>query len=274
MYSGTTLTRYSGRIMGAHQKIDRVARKHLMRVLPSEQYFPGIRTILHFEGKNGPDGIKRKSPAKDEPWHFYDPFDESDARLTEIIQSHFDHLVHELKEHNKEKAGFEAAWLSHAIVDGLTPAHHYPYEEKLSELRGGRQNDSRASVKEKLMIRGQNTPETILNNWKMWGAKGLMSTHGYFELGVAAIIAPLGLSDSYPSTADTRLVQDLGVVELFRQRARQVAELHMYKSFYEHGWTSKLAFQVRHSLGPIIINTVTLAWYAACLEADVQGQQS
>ena len=65
MYSGTTLTRASGRMLGAHQKIDRLAEKQLQRLLVTPKPFPSISSILHFEGYRGPDGIKRKSPARD-----------------------------------------------------------------------------------------------------------------------------------------------------------------------------------------------------------------
>jgi hypothetical protein len=56
MYSGTTMRNSSGNILGAHQKIDKVARKALEKSLPNTP-FPSIKTILYFEGKNGPDGI-------------------------------------------------------------------------------------------------------------------------------------------------------------------------------------------------------------------------
>ena len=49
--------------MGTHQKIDRVARKHLAEVVENDDSFPSIKDILLFEGKNGPDGIKKKSPS-------------------------------------------------------------------------------------------------------------------------------------------------------------------------------------------------------------------
>ena len=136
MYSGTTFTNFSGSVLGGHQKIDRVARKYLRKITEDTDGFPKIRSIIHFEGKNGPDGIKRKSPAKDEPWHFYDPFDEDDSQLLELIDGHYKILVKELKKGTPEKAAFDAAWIAHALVDGLTPAHHYPYEETLEELRG------------------------------------------------------------------------------------------------------------------------------------------
>jgi hypothetical protein len=74
-----------------------------------------LRRFLHFEGKNGPDAIKRKSPAQDEPWHYYSPFDEQDSQLIDLIKSHYKQLVVELKAKNKEKSAFEAAWLAHAL---------------------------------------------------------------------------------------------------------------------------------------------------------------
>ena len=53
MYSGTTLRTKSGRMMGVHQRIDRVARRHIEEFLPYNINFPSSRQILHFEGLNG-----------------------------------------------------------------------------------------------------------------------------------------------------------------------------------------------------------------------------
>src|SRR5699024_1443800 len=133
MYSGTTLTsmKWFDAWFGAHQKIDRVARRHVAKVFEGHgYYFPSSWQILKFEGQNGPDGIKRKAPAQDEPWHFYDPHNPDDVRLTVSIAEHYEQLVAALQERNNARASFEAAWLSHAIVDGLTPAHHFPYEKE------------------------------------------------------------------------------------------------------------------------------------------------
>src|SRR5258706_9905477 len=96
MYSGTTLRTSSGRIIGAHQKLDRVSRKALEEIAP-ESDFPSIKDILQFEGKNGPDGIKSKSPAQDEPWHYYDPSDPNDTKLTDMIVQHSKNLTTALK---------------------------------------------------------------------------------------------------------------------------------------------------------------------------------
>lgn len=269
MYSGTTFNKYSGRVLGAHQKFDRVARKHLEKLLTDNKTFPQSRTILQFEGKNGPDGIKRKSPAKDEPWHYYSPFDKNDSQLIELIMDHYKNLVKELQAGNKEKSAFEAAWLAHAIVDGLTPAHHYPYEEKLIELRGGEGLESRDSIKNKLVIPGDTKRAQVKNNWKMWGPRGLFTSHGLFEMGIAAIIKPVGFGDAQPKQTDLELVRHIGIDEYFKRSAREIAVLGMFDSYVKKGWTPKLAHQVRQKLGPLIIMNITLAWYAASADAGL-----
>ncbi len=275
MYSGTTLTKLSGRVIGAHQKIDSVARRHLAKITHEngQRVFPSIRKILQFEGKNGPDGIKRKSPSRDEPWHFYSPFNDDDSKLSELIRDHYNLLVVQLKEGNKERTAFEAAWLAHALVDGLTPAHHYPYEEKLSVIRGGTGNSARSSVKEKIVQPGNTKRQQVKNNWKMWGPKGLISTHGLFEIGIASIIKPLSFGDAVPEDEDIKKFLELGVVEWFKRTAREIAVLDMYERYYRRGWSTKLTLDVRHKLLPPVVKTVTLAWYAALSDAGLLKKQ-
>lgn len=267
MYSGTTLTKTSGRILGAHQKLDRVARKQLKKLLPSDHLFPKSGKILHFEGKNGPDALKRKSPAQDEPWHYYSPFDTADSALVHLIEDHYRQLVKELKAGNEERTAFEAAWLAHALVDGLTPAHHYPYEAELTELRGGEGIETRTSIKAKWIIPGINRREQVKNNFKMWGPKGLITTHGLFEMGIATIIAPLTFKDSPLSKHDIERAFEIGPIEWFKAAAKEIAVLDMYGAYYKKGWTPKLAVQVRHKLGPVIIQAVTVAWLCALVDA-------
>jgi hypothetical protein len=269
MYSGTSLTKYSGRVVGAHQKIDRVSRKHLSRLTPDKTVFPSSRKIVYFEGNKGPDAIKLKSPAKDEPWHYFDPFDDHDTLIRENIAEHYQRLIVELKADNQERIAFEAAWLSHAIVDGLTPAHHYPYEKRLTELRGGEGRESRTTYRAKLFAPGQNRREKLKNNWQIWGPRGLISAHMMFEFGVASIIAPLSFGESVPTQKEIMHAQQLGILELFKQTAREIAILDMYTNYIAKGWTPKLAHQVRHKLGPLIIKNVTLAWYLALVDAGI-----
>lgn len=267
MYSGTTLTQFSGNILGAHQKIDRVARRHLEFLMP-ESRFPNIRQILSFEGANGPDGIKRKSPAKDEPWHYFRPFDPNDTGILDIITDHYGLLVKALAAKDDVRAAFEAAWLAHAMVDGMTPAHHYPYEEELIELRGGEGIETRTSLKEKVLLPGKTRLEQFGNNWKMWGPKGLMTTHGGFEWGVATVILPTRLKLARPSEEDIAAFTEQPIADWYRAVAQEVARLGLYDKFMEKGWTTQLARMVRKELAPLIVHSVTLAWHGALLESQ------
>jgi len=266
MYSGTTLRplNYFDAWFGAHQKIDRTARRFLGELIADRIAFPSVAQITKFEGMNGPDGIKRKSPAQHEPWHFYDPANPQDDRLVRLIDFHYRELVKALTSDDTVRAAFEAAWLAHAIVDGLTPAHHYPYEAELTKLR----KDgiaSRTSAKEKLILPGENLPQKLGNNWKMWGDKGLVATHFAFEWGIAIMATPLRLNRGRPAEADLDKISRAGAGALFAERAEAVAALDMYRTFYKWGWTPKLAKAARRELLPLIVNTVTLAWYGAAL---------
>lgn len=269
MYSGTTLKPLTGKLIGAHQKIDRLARAGLQKLLTNNDSFPASKLILHFEGVNGPDAIKRKSPAKDEPWHYYSPFDESDTRLIGIIDRHYDQLVKALRNKDEVRAAFEAAWLAHAIVDGLTPAHHYPYEEKLAEIRGGKGLESRNTLKDKLIMPGQNRREQLRNNWKMWGPKGLLASHGFFELGIALMIAPLTEKRVPLSRNDLRELNKYGMLGFFRLKAKEVAALDVYSAYVKSGWTPVLARRIRKKVVPVIVKTVALAWFAAAIDAGI-----
>lgn len=266
MYSGSTFTTYSGRILGAHQKIDRVARRHLQHLAPGTR-FPSIRRILHFEGGNGPDAIKRKSPAKDEPWHYFKPFDPKDTDLLNLIRDHYELLVQALVKGDDVRGAFEAAWLAHALVDGLTPAHHYPYEETLVELRGGEGIETRTSIKEKLVMPGETRREQLSNNWKMWGPGGLMTSHGMFEWGVATAIIPLRFRLALPTKEEIDAFKSQDIAEWYRTVAQEVVQLGLYTRFIKTGWTIPLAKAVRKELAPRIIKTVTLVWYGALYDA-------
>lgn len=255
--------------MGAHQKIDRIARTHLAELLPAGAGFPRIRTILHFEGKNGPDGIKRKSPARNEPWHFIDPLAaDKDKEFTKLIEGHYSQLVIELKAKNNERAGFEAAWLAHAIVDGLTPAHHHPYEAQINALRS-LGISSRTTISEKLIFRGDTKAQTVINTFKAYGPRGLYMGHVLFELGFAWIIRPLRFPDARPSRIEIKNTSLLEPMEFFMQRAREVAVLDLFNAYLKKGWSSKITRQMRQQLAPIIIRTVTTMWYKAAVEAGI-----
>lgn len=253
--------------MGVHQKIDRIAHRHVTKRVPALIPFPSAHDILHFEGLNGPDGIKRKSPAKDEPWHYIDPTDSKDREIVDMIHDHIHNMATALKSGNRERAAFEAAWMAHAIVDGLTPAHHYPLEEKLEELRG-EGLETRRTTKDKLLLPGKTRRIQVRNNWEFWGAKGVMTTHLGFELGVATTVATQRFDASAPSDDEYAHVEHDGFETVFYEALHEIAELDMYKEFSRQGWTRRLARETRDILAPRIIKTVTLAWYEAVLKAE------
>lgn len=265
MYSGTTLHNKSGNLMGAHQKFDRVARKKLAELRPDSN-FPDARLILHFEGNNGPDGVKRKSAGTDEPWHFWDPTNPEDTVLITVIAEHYNKLVEALSHQNEEKAAFEAAWLAHAVVDGLTPAHHYPYEAKLTELRG-EGNETRTSFKKKVVITGDTKRQTLQKNWQMWGAKGLLMSHAFFEFGVSSISRPLKFKKLHFTNPDVRHVKNIGIEAFMKELALEIYELNMYERFLKRGWTLKLSKDTRRHLAPKIVTAITLLWVLAYDEA-------
>ncbi|MCA9327406.1 hypothetical protein KDA14_02650 [Candidatus Saccharibacteria bacterium] len=257
---------------GAHQKIDRLARRKFACDAADgpATLFPETKQILQFEGHNGPDAIKRKTPAQDEPWHYYDPYDETDTQILDIIAEHYKNLVAALREENKTRASFEAAWLAHAVVDGLTPAHHYPYEKELQRLRGGKGIESRTTAKEKILMPGDTMREKLRNNWQMWGDKGLLATHIAFEAGVALVILPLRFTRMRFQPRPKRTPY----LEYFKSQATIVADLKLYEQFYVSAWTPKLAKRVRRELVPVIVSTVAYIWQSAAEEAYKKGKST
>ena len=267
MYAGTTFGHHSGNIIGVHQRIDRVARRHVVKHVKHGAFFPTIKTILHFEGKNGPDGIKSKSPSIDEPWHFINPKAGVDDPLVLVIQDHIENLVAALRLKDEVRAGFEAAWLAHAITDGLTPAHHYPLAEKIEEL-WGKPHHERSSKRDKIIIKGTGKRDMLSKNWQYWGSRGVFNLHWLFEFGVASAITTSRFEDIVVSKKDKRLVEDEGYLHYFLKSVKEVDALQMYETFEKTGWSARLGNQTRRELAPLIMRNVCLAWYSASVKAE------
>lgn len=262
MYSGTTFRHHSGNLVGVHQRIDRVAKKHLIHHIGRTPFFPTIKTILHFEGKNGPDGIKSKSPSVDEPWHFISPDATTDDPLVKTIEDHLYNLSVALKKQDEVRAGFEAAWLSHAIVDGLTPAHHFPLAEKIEEL-WGKAHHERNSKSDKIIIKGNGRRDSLAKNWEYWGTKGIFSAHLFYEMGVASSLTVATFKDIGITAEDLARVEREGYIPLFMESIKAIDAMGTYQEFAKTGWSVHLANISRKRLVPLIIKNVCLAWYAA-----------
>lgn len=260
-------------VFHAHQKLDRVARRHLKRYIPQDGFFPTRTQIIHFEAGRGPDNAKLKRQINGEqPWHFIDPFNPDDTELHEHIGVHYDGLVEALKDKDGVQSAFHAAWLAHALVDGLTPAHHYPYEEELERLRGGEARHTRKGLTGRLYVKSPSLRESVLMSTKLVGPKGLLTNHAMFEAGAYALIAPLSLNSGRPSRIDLEHAKDVGVTEVFKELVGEVAGLHLYDRFIAGGWTPRLARQVRKELAPRMVRMITLAWYCAFWEAEAAAK--
>ncbi|HMT19123.1 MAG TPA: hypothetical protein PKD15_03760, partial [Candidatus Saccharibacteria bacterium] len=156
-----------------------------------------------------------------------------------------------------------------AVVDGLTPAHHFPYEEKLVEIRGGDGMHTRDSIKNKVIMPGDTIMKKLRNNWAMYGVGGLMSMHGLFEVGAGLILAPIKMKTAKPLDLDIAQLIEVGYEEVFKRAAREIALLDMYDRLHERGWTVRLVRDVRNHLGPVMAKTVCLVWYSAMRDAGL-----
>ncbi|MGH7195546.1 MAG: hypothetical protein ACREGA_02090 [Candidatus Saccharimonadales bacterium] len=270
MYSGTTLKplKKFDAHFGVHQKIDRLAFRLLMPLDVATAKLPGINQIIRFEGLDGPDGIKRKSPAEDELWHFYDPYDPADDQILQVLEDQKTSLIKALKSGDKTRAAFEMAWLAHGLVDGLTPAHHYPYEQELHQV-SGLKKDERTSIKDKWLMPGATFSRQLANNWQIWGDKGLFFMHMLFEDGLAVIISPARFRDLSLGSGEIAAAYKKGLSQYFDEQAQLIAGYKIYDDFYRLGWTPKLMKTIHQKLMPAIIKTVALAWYCACIDAGL-----
>lgn len=258
----------------AHQKIDKTSFRHLHKIMEEPFFFPDIKHILHFEGRNGPDSTKLKNKQDvEQPWHFINPFDITDTDLHGLIDGHYSELVKALRCKDEIKAAFEASWLAHALVDGMTPAHHYPYEEALELLRGDSRH-SRKGLVGRALVKGENRRDSFKRSFQLIGPKGLLTNHAMFEGGAYTIMAPLKLANAVPDAEDIRLVREHGVVDTFQRYAREIAAIDMYERYVQNGWSAKLMRDIRHELAPRMVRMVTLAWYAALCDAGHESDDT
>ncbi len=258
MYSGFVTHKRVITRVGIHQRFDMAAYR-LISPYISEESFPSLKDILHFEGYNGPDGLKVKSPKVAEPSHLYDPLTDQ-GEVPMHIENHYRMLVDRLKAGDMIRGAFEASWMAHYICDGLTPAHHFPLEEKLLEARESVSSlplDTRDF--ERLVAQTR-------KYWQIWGAKGHYTTHFNFEMGIAfaLVLFPIRARFSEGSLARAR---SLGPLEFFKEEARAVAELELYDKFYADGWSADIAGTVKNVIAPQTAATIGYIWLLALLEA-------
>lgn len=269
MYSTTTLvknSRFNGRYIGTHQRIDLAARHVLAKAISEDRYFPTGKEIIYFEGTRGPDGLKRKSPGEDEPSHMWSD-SPNGAGVRKLIKDYRHNLVTALKTHDHEKAAREAAWMAHMVTDGLTPAHHYPLGEEKKRLMTGDEMMTVFGAPMKGLMKGRNWRETWKNNWQYWGFSGSMSQHVSYEYGVLMLVASIPIKKLIPKINIEKFRQS-DFKEEYLQAVEKMQKMQIYEDFVAKGWTVGLAYETRDELLPMIIEMVALGWYAALEEAE------
>jgi len=265
MYSGfITRKRVIGKF-GIHQRFDNLAYKLILPMLKT-QTFPTKKQILHFEGMNGPDGLKVKSPNYNEPSHLYNPKD-NQGEVPTHIKNHYALLTEALKQADLIRASFEAAWLAHFITDGLTPAHHAMGDE----IVGLDQKSSKiiAVLLENPKKLEQNPRfKKLKKQWGMWGGKGVMTRHFYFELGAATAMMLARIKVKF-DWDKYELAQTKGPLALFRREAKDIAKLNLYDRFQTEGWNNKIAKIIKNQIAPQTIETIAVIWLLAYVEAGL-----
>lgn len=160
--------------------------------------------------------------------------------------------------------------MAHAITDGLTPAHHYPFREERDELVGDADYVKVFGVKLKGVSKGDTFAETMRKNWLYLGAGGLMTKHIAFEYGVAYIITPARLVSLQPKDFKRSDAENADFEKAFYAGLERVVALDMYQRFLDKGWTTDLAIDTREVLIPEIVRAITLGWASAVNQAKLE----
>lgn len=275
MYATTAIaknSKLSGRFIGTHQQLDKIARRALSNLLPQGCYFPSESAILYFEGTRGPDGLKRKSPEQDEPTHFWIP-DKDDGKMLMQIQNYYWNLRDSLEKRDNFRAAFEASWLAHFVTDSLTPAHHFPLSDVKEDLMTNHEFIKFFGEPIKGLMHGKNAKETLKNNWKYYGTGGHMNKHLAFEYRIARMATAMPNQLLEPEFSGKELKWHDFSSEISRT-VKEVFDLGIYDEFCQIGWTPRVEMTIRNQLLPLIVKEITLAWYYASLEAyDIDEAQ-
>jgi hypothetical protein len=265
VYSGFINSKRTLPAVGVHQRFDSAAYR-LVAPQMQRQRFPTRRQIIGFEGVNGPDGLKAKSPGQHEPGHLYNP--QTDVGdIPGLIEAHYGTLVAALRRGDLVRAAFDAAWLAHYICDGMTPAHHFPLDAELAAY-GADYASKPHRYKHAVVVRGPTTAQTIKTSWALWGGKGLLSTHFNFEMGVATALVGRRIRTRLDA-ATVEQARRSGPVAYFKQQAQDIASLQMYERFYAQGWSADMAQLVVRRLAPQTVQAIAVVWLLAYQEAGL-----
>lgn len=236
----THLTKGKFNSVGTHQKFDRAAYGLIRNKLPKDK-FPNRSMILNFEGFGGPDGLKFKGKYVSD--HMWDPVNKI-GQLPHWIEIHFDNLVDALKKDDMVKASFEAGFMAHYLTDSLTPAHHVNHKYLLEEYEQKKHR----------------------KRWKVYGHKGILSTHVAFETGISSAIFFAPIKTSFDESLLKRIRKD-GIQKVVMQESLEMSKHNIYDVYLKKGWSTKLVKTIKATVVKRIPQLIAAAWLAAYQEA-------
>ncbi len=263
------------RLISTHQKIDKLAYAILKEYCGNTSVL-NLKDILHYEGSKGPDAPRLYATESSTPWHYYDPSGTvPQLPFLDILKDHYTELIKQLKLRDVHQSCFEAAWLAHALVDGLTPPHHFPVEAELEALHGA-SVDQREKISSHLLVKGPSKIQSFSRSWRLTGPKGMLTQHTYFEANAGLAAVRIRAQDIAVNDDLLKRLSPDALIEIFEKYAHEVDSLDLFKRFVKRGWSLKLTRLTRKELIPKMVKLVLIAWYGALLEAGViqSGEES
>lgn len=226
--------------VGTHQKFDRTAYD-LLKDRIGKGKFPAQSMILKFEGAGGPDGLKFKGKYNTD--HMWDPVNKI-GHLPTWIEINYKNLIKALKAGDMIKASFEAGFMAHYLTDSLTPAHHLSHKFILEEYEN----------------------KKYRKRWKIYGHKGILSSHVAFEAGISTAIMFTPIRIEFDESLLKAIKKD-GIKNVVMSESLDISKHNMYDAFLTKGWNAKLAKAIKSTVVKRIPQLIAAAWMAAYEEA-------
>jgi len=134
--------------------------------------------------------------------------------------------------------------MAHYLTDSLTPAHHLSHKFILEEYEG----------------------KKYRKRWKIYGHKGILSSHVAFETGISSAIFFTPIKVSFDDKLH-KLIRKDGIKKVVMQESLAISKHNIYEQFLQKGWSAKLAKTIKATVVKRIPQLISAAWLSAYEEA-------